>query len=123
MDITIKKNSALSQSIPSDWNAMCYVYEGEGYFGAEKKKGVENDAIVLKRDAGEVLEVTTKDSELKFILLAGKPLKERICQYGPFVLENEDDLVKTFDDYDTAKNGFEGAKTWRSEIRKLSKRP
>ena len=123
MDITMKKDSKLEQKIPSDWNAMCYVYEGEGYFTAEKKKkGSENNAIVLSRNTGETLEVTTKDKEVKFILLAGKPLNERIVQYGPFVLENEDDLAKTFEDYDAGKNGFEGARTWKSEIRKLAKK-
>ena len=86
---------------------MCYIYEGEGYFGAEKRRGAKNDTIVLKRDVGQVLEVETKDSEVKFILLAGMPLKERICQYRLFVLENKEDLAQTFEDYDEAKNGFE----------------
>lgn len=122
MDITIKKNSKLSQNIPADWNAMCYVYEGEGYFGADQEKGIENNAIVLKKNNGDTLEVTTKDKELKFILLAGQPLNEKIVQYGPFVLENEEDLYKTFEDYDLGKNGFEGAKKWKSEIRKLAKK-
>lgn len=115
----MKRDSLFSQSIPIDWNAMCYVYGGEGYYGAEKEKGVENSAVVLKKDDGEILEVRTKDKEVRFVLIAGKPLKQRIAQKGVFVLENKEDLQKTLEDWQEEKNGFEGGKKWRSGIRDL----
>lgn len=120
MDITIQKGSKLEQVIPEEWNALCYVYEGEGYFGFERKKGTENSAIVLKAGDGDVLEVFTRDQEVKFLLLAGKPLNENVVSRGPFVLENQEDLMKTFEDYRQGKNGFENARTWRSKIQKFA---
>lgn len=54
-------------------------------------------------------------------MLAGKPINEPISQSGPFVLSSEDELAQTYDDFYNAKNGFEGARTWKSEIRNLNK--
>lgn len=56
------------------------------------------------------------------LLIAGQPLKEKYVKYGPFVVENEEQLFQAFDDYRKGKNGFEGAREWSSEIRHLSKK-
>ncbi len=40
---------------------MCYVYKDEGYYGADKEKGVENKKVVLKKDDGDFFEVYPKD--------------------------------------------------------------
>lgn len=122
MDITVKKNSKWTHEIPADWNALLYVHEGQGYFCEEKKKCGENSAIILKKGKGTTLQVHTEDSDVSFMLVAGKALGEKIVQYGPFVLENESDLEQTFTDYDLGINGFENAKSWKSEIRKLAKK-
>jgi redox-sensitive bicupin YhaK (pirin superfamily) len=39
-------------------------------------------------------------------------LNEPIAAQGPFVLNEKEELYKAFEDYQTAKNGFEGADTW-----------
>lgn len=52
----------------------------------------------------------------KFILFAGKPIKEEIFNSGFFVLDSQENLLKTFDDYKQGKNGFEGAHTWKSQV-------
>ena len=49
----------------------------------------------------------------------GNPLKEPIVSHGPFVLSSEDEMEQTFDDFYSSKNGFEGAKTWKSKIKDL----
>jgi len=45
--------------------------------------------------------------------------KEPIFQYGPFVLTSKEELAKAFEDYQGAKNGFEGAREWSSKIKDL----
>jgi quercetin 2,3-dioxygenase len=70
-------------------------------------------AVFKKRvhdDEKLVFEGLQDDS--RFIMLAGKPLDEPIAAQGPFVLNEREELHRAFDDYQRAKNGFEGANTW-----------
>ena len=117
----MSKNSKFSQKIPSGWNSLCYVHKGKGIFGSNRKEGVQYSAIVIKNDDSEILEVETKDSECYFILIAGKPIGEKIHQYGPFVMGSQEELNQAMDDYTLERNGFENAHSWSSEIRKLAK--
>lgn len=50
------------------------------------------------------------------VLIAGKPLDQPIYQHGPFVVSNRQEAIQAIKDYQTGKNGFEGAVGWRSEI-------
>jgi redox-sensitive bicupin YhaK (pirin superfamily) len=62
---------------------------------------------------------TLTEGTTKILLLAGKPLDEPIANYGPFVLNTKQQLKEAFDDFHAARNGFENANTWRSEIREM----
>eukprot|EP00350_Pseudokeronopsis_sp_OXSARD2_P008216 CAMPEP_0170555012 /NCGR_PEP_ID=MMETSP0211-20121228/12884_1 /TAXON_ID=311385 /ORGANISM="Pseudokeronopsis sp., Strain OXSARD2" /LENGTH=57 /DNA_ID=CAMNT_0010864507 /DNA_START=756 /DNA_END=929 /DNA_ORIENTATION=+ len=54
-------------------------------------------------------------------MLAGKPINEEISQYGPFVMSSDEELTQAVTDFQSGKNGFEGARAWKSEIRNLAK--
>lgn len=54
----------------------------------------------------------------RFVLIAGKPIGEKVVQYGPFVMTSEAEIRATFEDYELGRNGFENARTWRSPMRR-----
>ena len=116
----MSKNSKFSHNIPSGWNILCYVHEGKGVFGSNKKEAAQFYGVLIKNDDSETLEVETTDSECSFILIAGKPIGEEIFQKGPFVLGSQEDLNQAFEDYKSGKNGFEKAIGWKSETKKLA---
>jgi len=64
--------------IPAGWNSLCYIYKGSATFGSNKKIGQENEALLIKNDDNELLEVETGDDICNFIVLAGKPIGEKI---------------------------------------------
>lgn len=52
------------------------------------------------------------------VLVAGLPLDQKVVQYGPFVLNTQDEVYQALMDFQTHSNGFERAKGWKSEIGK-----
>ena len=52
---------------------------------------------ILSNDADSVALTATCDARL--ILVAGKPLNEPIVQYGPFVMNTQEEIHQALDDY------------------------
>jgi len=53
-----------------------------------------------------------------FVLVSGQPINEPIVQSGPFVMNTRKEIGEAMDDFSKAKNGFEDARTWSSQISK-----
>jgi Pirin C-terminal cupin domain len=66
------------------------------------------------------LSTDTADTNKTFliVLVAGLPLDQKVVQYGPFVLNTQDEVYQALQDFQTHSNGFERAKGWRSDIGK-----
>jgi redox-sensitive bicupin YhaK (pirin superfamily) len=59
----------------------------------------------------------SKDAEAcRFVLISGKPIGEPIVQYGPFVMNTQEEIQQAISDYRNAANGFEKARSWRSKM-------
>ena len=39
------------------------------------------------------------DEGARFVLIAGRPLREPVVQYGPFVMNTRDEIEQVIDDY------------------------
>ena len=52
------------------------------------------------------------------VLVAGLPLDQKVVQYGPFVLNTQEQVYQALMDYQNHKNGFERAFGWESKIGK-----
>lgn len=70
----------------------------------------------LSADGDEYIKFDILEENTRFLLLAGKPLNEPVAHQGPFVLNEKAELMKAFDDYQKAKNGFEGVHEWQSSV-------
>lgn len=114
LDFTLKSGAILQQPIQISWNAFVYVLEGEGIFGSPKSLPVTAHHLLLL-GSGDGLEAWNKSSKpLRFILIGGEPLGEPITQYGPFVMNTQEEIDQTIDDFDNCVNGFEKARHWSS---------
>ncbi|PKA50480.1 Pirin-like protein [Apostasia shenzhenica] len=114
LDFTLKPSAHLRQPIPPGWSSFVYVLQGEGIFGTEKSGPVGPHHLLLL-GRGDGLDVWNKSMKsLRFVLLAGLPLGEPVARYGPFVMNSDDEIDRTIEDFDRCINGFEKAKHWRS---------
>ena len=62
---------------------------------------------ILANDAGSdgVVVENAGETELRAVLIAGKPLNEPIVQYGPFVMNTQEEIMQAMADYRDGKFG------------------
>ena len=61
--------------------------------------------LVVFDEAGKDIQLKAKEDS-RIVLLSGKPLREPVVQYGPFVATSREDLESLFKDYESGKMGF-----------------
>ncbi|CAH8325195.1 unnamed protein product [Eruca vesicaria subsp. sativa] len=120
LDFTLSPDSKISQPIPLHWNAFVYVLQGHGHFGDAKSQHSTAAAhhLLLLGSGGDRLEAWNDSDSglpLRFILVGGEPIGEPVAQFGPFVMNTQEEIDKTIDDFENFTNGFEKARHWKSQ--------
>jgi redox-sensitive bicupin YhaK (pirin superfamily) len=101
LDVTMPAGSRFSQSIPAQFNAFIYVYRGEVKIG-EQQVPLQRMAILKKWPQADGVTLHAREAA-RFILVAGQPLGETIAQYGPFVMNSQEEIFKAIDDFRQGK--------------------
>lgn len=90
-DIALKSNEA----------AFLYVYEGNitvGKGDQAQKNVLESGELGVLSQQGTRLSFSSEKGS-KIIVVSGKPINEPIVQYGPFVMNSQQEIVQAFNDY------------------------
>lgn len=115
LDFKVSPQAQVHQNIPESWNSFAYVLDGEGVFGSPSSSPIGQHNVVFL-GPGDGVSVWNKSSEaLRFLLIAGEPLKEPVAQHGPFVMNTHSEIEKAMEDFHYCRNGFENGKHWRSQ--------
>jgi redox-sensitive bicupin YhaK (pirin superfamily) len=101
LDLEIPAGASFAQALPASHNAFVYVYRGGLQIGA-KHVPVQRMAILKNEVDGDGV-VLTAPAASRALLIAGKPLGESIAQYGPFVMNTNDEIFQAVQDYQTGK--------------------
>lgn len=97
LDVHMPAGSRFSQPLPNTHNAFIYVYRGEVQVG-DKAVPAQRMAI-LTNDAVSDGVTISASIDAKFLLIAGKPLHEPIVQYGPFVMNSQQEIYQALSDF------------------------
>lgn len=89
-------------SLPEDYNTGILVVEGE--VRVNNRDDASEDHFVLFRNKGEEIAITTVSGCL-LLVLSGKPIRESIMAYGPFLMNTKDEILRAFDDLNAGKFG------------------
>jgi len=107
LDITVPPGAEFAQPLPDDHNALVYVFR-ESLWIAGSEVPTRRMAI-LANDPGSdgvVLRAgATNHSPARALLIAGKPLREPIAQYGPFVMNTQEEVKQAVHDFQNGKFG------------------
>ena len=92
-----------------DFNALVYVLSGAGTVGPDRRPVRTGQAVLFGRgDAITVTADATQESRLAgldVIVLGGRPIREPVAWYGPFVMNTKAELVQAFEDYQRGRLG------------------
>lgn len=104
LDIRLKPGTVFEQGVSEDFDGFAYVWYGSGYLGKDRERAEFGQVGIL--DQGDLFRMeASSDEELRVLLIAGKPLKEPIAAYGPFVMNTAEEIQQAFDDYRSGKLG------------------
>ena len=107
LHFTLQPRAKIVQPVPKSYNAFAYVINGKGLFGKDRIIAEERKLIVFKND-GDYISIRVSEnagSSLEVLLIAGMPINEPIVQYGPFVMNTQEEIDNTLEDYRNGRIG------------------
>jgi redox-sensitive bicupin YhaK (pirin superfamily) len=96
LDLHLGADATFVQPLPSVHNAFVYVYRGTLQIG---EQAVPAQRMAILGNSGDGVRLSAGSNGARAILIAGKPLKEPIVQYGPFVMNTQQEIVKAVEDF------------------------
>ena len=95
LDVSLSPETDFEYSI--DANRVCFIYCMEGEITVGSQSIHQHELATL--DKGDSIQLHSGSNESRFILVAGRPIGEPIVQYGPFVMNTQEEIEKALRDY------------------------
>ncbi len=107
--VTVQPGAEVEVPWRTDFNALVYVLSGRGTVGPERRPVRTGqlavygpgDALRFAADAQQDLATPALD----LYLMGGRPIREPVAHYGPFVMNTRAELVQAFEDYQAGRLG------------------
>lgn len=107
---TIENGARLNLPWRRDFNALVYVLSGSGCVGPVAHPIREGQLAVL--GPGDRITVgadraqeSSRTTAMDVLLLGGRPIREPVFHYGPFVMNSRAELIEALEDYRAGKFG------------------
>ena len=102
LDLALEPHAVFEQTLPEEHAAFVYVFEGAIAVGTEQKPVAAHELAVLSD--GALIRLTglragADGKTARAILVAGRPLREPVAKYGPFVMNTRAELQQAFEDF------------------------
>lgn len=103
LDLALDDGAYWEYDLPEGHNAFAYVYEGEAAIGeGEDARTVQAQELAVLA-GGSRLRVQARHPDTRLIVVAGRPLREPVARYGPFVMNTKQELMQAFVDFQEGK--------------------
>ena len=106
---TIQPGARLNIPWDRDYNALVYVLSGRGSVGPIAHPIQQGQLVVL--GPGDRITVAASPSQesrrpaLEVLILGGRPIREPVVHYGPFVMNTKAELIEALEDFQAGKFG------------------
>jgi hypothetical protein len=100
LDVAVPAGGRFEHALPAGHAAFVYVCEGEATVGDDPRAVRARELAVL--GAGDVAAVSSRDGA-RVLVVAGRPLREPVVRYGPFVMNTEAEIHQAIDDFNSGR--------------------
>jgi quercetin 2,3-dioxygenase len=98
LDLHLDAGARFEQPLPAPHNALVHVYRGSLDIGGTLvRRG--RMAILANTASSDGVLLQAGDEGARAILVAGRPLNEPIAQYGPFVMNSNEQIHQAMEDF------------------------
>jgi hypothetical protein len=98
LDLHLDAGARFEQPLPDTHNVFVYVYRGQLDIAGQAVRR-QRMAILANTPGSDGLVVQAGPEGARAILVAGRPLREPIAQYGPFVMNSQAEIHQAVDDF------------------------
>jgi quercetin 2,3-dioxygenase len=106
---TLAPGARLDVPWEATFNALIYVLSGEGTVGPERHPLTTGQLAVLGEGDAIRLDASIhqegRHPAFDVLLLGGRPIREPVAWYGPFVMNTRAELLQAFEDYQAGRLG------------------
>jgi hypothetical protein len=100
VDLHFEPEGMVTQALPTGHSAFLYVYEGAIRVADASVPVSAGQLAVL--GAGDSVALQAVEAS-RAILVAGRPLREPVARYGPFVMNTREEIVEAVNDYQAGR--------------------
>ncbi len=101
-NLKLKKGETLELDYPAGYTTAILAIEGSATFNDVET--LATDHLALFEREGEHITVTAVDDSV-LLVMSGEPLNEPIAQYGPFLMNTQEEIVQAIHDFQSGKFG------------------
>ncbi|MFN7726103.1 MAG: pirin family protein [Rubrivivax sp.] len=102
LDLHLAAGARFEQTLPPGHNAFVYVYRGELQV-ADTVVRRSRMAILANTPGSDGVVLQAREEAARAILIAGRPLNEPIAQYGPFVMNTQQEIFQAVQDFQAGR--------------------
>lgn len=101
-DMRLNKGANFETTVPAGHNCCLLIINGSA---AINDSAADTHDFILFKNEGEQIKIESKETSV-ILLLSGVPITEPVAQYGPFVMNTQQELHEAIEEFNLGKFGY-----------------